>query len=236
VVDTIENIIGDIISKLVSGVQEQKARSLFDTVSDGRDYLIEAAAIVPARPIWGQMKQNAVAASDGEGGMVTLAKCLAKLAGDYRDLEVHLVGHSAGAILLGAFLTRLAGHGLTATTVSLYAPACTVAFANDTYVAAAANKVINPKRVAFDVLSNGNEVDDTVGPYGKSLLYLVSSRARSNPPTRHRSWAWRPRGSPGSTRRTSSQRTPESRIRTSPPGERHGWTSRTMRRCSSGSA
>ena len=35
-------------------------------------------------------------------------------------------------------------------------------------------QVIDPRRVAIDVLSNANELDDTVGPYGKSLLYLVS--------------------------------------------------------------
>ncbi len=76
--------------------------------------------------------------------------------------------------MLGAFLGQLASERLTARTVSLYAPACTVAFANSTYLPAAENKVIDPRRVAFDVLSNSNELDDSVGPYGKSLLYLVS--------------------------------------------------------------
>ena len=174
VADTIENIIGDLIDDLVSGAQDRKTRSLVDTVSDARDYLIEATAIVPARPIWSQMKQNAVAASSGDGGMVALARCLARLGEDYSNLEIHLVGHSAGAILLGAFLDQLAGNRLTARTVSLYAPACTVAFANRTYLPAAEKKVIDPKRVVCDVLSNANELDDTVGPYGKSLLYLVS--------------------------------------------------------------
>ena len=174
VADTIENIIRDFIGSLVSEAPDRKTRSLVDTASEARDYLIEAAAIVPARPIWSQMKQNAVAASSGNGGMVALAGCLARLGRDYSNLEVHLVGHSAGAILLGAFLGQLAGNGLTARTVSLYAPACTVAFANSTYLPAAENKIIDPKRVVCDVLSNSNELDDTVGPYGKSLLYLVS--------------------------------------------------------------
>ena len=174
VADTIENIIGDLIDDLVSGAQDRKTRSLVDTISEARDYLIEVAAIVPARPIWSQMKQNAVAASSGAGGMVTLATCLARLGQDYSNLEVHLVGHSAGAILLGAFLGQLASNQLTARTVSLYAPACTVAFANSTYLPAAEKRIIDPKRVVCDVLSNSNELDDTVGPYGKSLLYLVS--------------------------------------------------------------
>jgi hypothetical protein len=171
---TIEGIIGDLIGELVGQAQDRKARSLVDTVSEARDRLIEAAAVVPARPIWNQMKQNAVAASDGDGGMVTLARCLARLAEDYPGLEIHLVGHSAGAIMLGAFLPVLGSAHLAARTVSLYAPACTVAFANRYYVPAAENRIIDPRRVAIDVLSNANELDDTVGPYGKSLLYLVS--------------------------------------------------------------
>jgi hypothetical protein len=84
------------------------------------------------------------------------------------------VGHSAGAIMLGAFLPQLASQRLAARTVSLYAPACTVAFANRYYLPAAQDKVIDPRRVAIDVLSNATELDDTVGPYGKSLRYLVS--------------------------------------------------------------
>jgi hypothetical protein len=179
VADTIENIIADLIGSLISGAQDRKTRSLVDTVSDARDYLIEAAAIRLCT-IWSQMKQNAVAASSGDGGMVALARCLARLGEDYSNLEVHLVGHSAGAILLGAFLDQLAGNRLTARTVSLYAPACTVAFANSTYLPAAETKVIDPKRVVCDVLSNA-KLDDTVGPYGKSLLYLNPARARAVP-------------------------------------------------------
>jgi hypothetical protein len=88
---------------------------------------------------------------------------------------VHLVGHSAGAIVLGAFLARLKQSGLKAKTVSLYAPACTVSFASQTYLQAAKDKVIDPKTVGIDILSNKNEEKDTVGEvYGKSLLYLVS--------------------------------------------------------------
>ncbi len=225
VADTIENIIEDFIGSLISGAQDRKTRSLVDTVSEARDYLIEAAAIVPARPIWSQMKQNAVAASSGDGAMVALARCLARLGEDYSNLEIHLVGHSAGAILLGAFLGQLARNRLTARAVSLYAPACTVAFANSSYLPAAEEKIIDPKHVVCDVLSNSNELNDTVGPYGKSLLYLVSrsSRARSSRPTRRRSSAWKRPGSPSSTRKACSRRrSPAGRTLTSPSGESPG--------------
>ena len=173
-VDSIKNIIGDLIGSLISEARGRKTLSLLEGLSDARDYLIEKAAIPAARPVWSQMKQNAVAASAAAGGMGQLAKSLAKLKGDFNDLEIHLVGHSAGSIVLGAFLDPLRGANLTAHSVSLYAPACTVEFAIKTYLPAAMNKLIDPRRTYFDILSDKNERDDTVGPYGKSLLYLVS--------------------------------------------------------------
>jgi len=178
--DSVVNIIGDIVGSLIGSARDRKTRSLVEAISDARDYLIEAAAIPGARPVWSQMKQNAVGASGGTGGMVQLAQHLARLKADFDDIEIHLVGHSAGSIALGEFLGQLGARGLKAETVSLYAPACTVDFALKTYLRAARDKVINPKKVVFDILSEANERLDTVGPtdrfgiYGKSLLYLVS--------------------------------------------------------------
>lgn len=41
------------------------------------------------------------------------------------------------------------------------------------------NNIFDPKRLFIDVLSNKNERPDSVGPYGKSLLYLVSRALES---------------------------------------------------------
>jgi hypothetical protein len=89
-------------------------------------------------------------------------------------LEVHLVGHSAGAILLGDLLERLATRKIPANGMTLYAPACTVAFATRQYGGAFDKGVLDPKTATFELLSDQRELDDSVGPYGKSLLYLVS--------------------------------------------------------------
>lgn len=172
--DSIKDIISDEVSDLIRQARGLKTVSLFETVSDARDYLIEQTTIVAARPVWSQMKQNAEVASTGDGGMVQVAISLQKLHAEYANLEVHLIGHSAGAIMLGAFLQQLAAKKLAAESLSLYAPACTVEFANSKYVPAALNKIIDPKRIFIDVLSEKNEREDSVGPYGKSLLYLVS--------------------------------------------------------------
>jgi hypothetical protein len=65
-----------------------------------------------ARPIWSEMKENAeLTCETGRGGDL-LVTALAKLAGTWGDaFELHLVGHSAGAILLGNLLTLLGARG-----------------------------------------------------------------------------------------------------------------------------
>ena len=65
-----------------------------------------------ARPVWSEMKENAeLTCSSGRGGAL-LASALQKLASTWGDdFELHLVGHSAGSIILGNLLTPLAACG-----------------------------------------------------------------------------------------------------------------------------
>ena len=63
---------------------------------------------------------------------------------------------------------------------SLYAPACTVEFALAHYVPAVEAKVLPKSALHIHLLSNRRELDDTVGPYQKSLLYLVSRALESD--------------------------------------------------------
>ncbi|MBP6035004.1 MAG: peptidoglycan-binding protein [Azonexus sp.] len=127
------------------------------------------------RPIWSEMKENAQrSALTGRGGDL-LADALTKLAATWGDqLEIYLVGHSAGSIILGAFLRLLAQRGLVPRLASthLFAPACSVEFANQHY--AALPEVM--QKLHVHVLSNRVELDDNVaGIYRKSLLYFVSN-------------------------------------------------------------
>ncbi|MEM7024022.1 MAG: peptidase C1, partial [Pseudomonadota bacterium] len=91
-----------------------------------------------------------------------------------KNLEIHRLGHSAGSILLGHLSDRLVSQKINIASLGLYAPACTMDFATDFLGRALKAKRISKRRVSFDVLSDGRERDDSVGPYGKSLLYLVS--------------------------------------------------------------
>ena len=86
-----------------------------------------------------------------------------------------MIGHSAGSILLGHLLKRLGQKKLPIETISLFAPACTVPFACDYYRPAVEKKqIVKREQIYLDILSNQRERADSVGPYGKSLLYLVS--------------------------------------------------------------
>lgn len=151
-------------------------------ISDATDFLIEKTARVAARPIWSEMKSNAELAFQARRGGDQLLDALCGLAATWgKDFELHVVGHSAGSIILGHMLNALnkrmldqKDNGLAqrVTTLSLFAPACTVAFANDSY----AKYPELMKRLHLDILSDKVERADNVAQiYRKSLLYLVSN-------------------------------------------------------------
>ncbi len=133
-----------------------------------------------ARPLWSEMKENAeLAASSGRGGDL-LTDALRALAGSWGDsFELHLVGHSAGSIALGRLLDCLARKDMIpqVKSVQLYAPACTVGFANRHYAPHA--EIM--QRLHLNVLADDVEQDDNVAfIYRKSLLYFVSNALESD--------------------------------------------------------
>ena len=160
---------------------QPSATGLGDWLAEKSDALIESTVgRKGAKPIWSEMKENAELAQQPSRGGELLAKALIDLINLWGDqLEIHLVGHSAGSIWLGHLISRLQasrmGNDKCALDwvpgVHLYAPACTVAFANAHYAAAG----ILP-RTHISLLSDQLELDDnTAYVYRKSLLYLVSN-------------------------------------------------------------
>ncbi len=160
---------------------------LLDRIADGWDLMVERSIGRPfVRPIWSEMKENAALAYQPMRGGDLLAQALVSLMGLWGDqLEIHVMGHSAGSITLGHLLSNLAAmepvKGRPALDwvkgVHLYAPACTVAFANQHY----ASKPGVMDRLHVSLLSDELELDDnTVGIYRKSLLYLVGNSLESD--------------------------------------------------------
>jgi hypothetical protein len=152
-------------------------RRFKEWVADTVDRLLEVAARnVLIRVLWNQMKQNAEAAATTGGGTLLMADGLVELAqavaAQNEKLEIHFVGHSAGAIAGGFVLDALNSRGLTTDSMTLYAPACTVAFANARIAPFFGGA--RRKDLRIWTLSDDLERDDSVGPYNKSILYLVS--------------------------------------------------------------
>lgn len=179
--ESIGQIGQDLVNKFLKERSDLRSKGLgdvFETVLDKLqnkfDKAFEAAAEkVLGKAVWSQMKQNAAAAALGEGGSRQIVKALGKLREKHPGFSLHLVGHSAGSILLGHMLNDFdKTSGID--TVSLFAPACNLTFALRHYGKALKNDVIGRGKLHVDNLSDRNERGDTVGPYGKSLLYLVS--------------------------------------------------------------
>lgn len=134
------------------------------------------------KSIWSEMKENAMLASSrrlpssmgagpgSRGALVNLATQLLR----HDNVELHLIGHSAGSIILGYWLEVLTKLRFNINTLSLYAPACSVRFANRYFVNAVKSGILDKSAMYFDILSDEREKADSVGPYRKSMLYLVS--------------------------------------------------------------
>lgn len=175
--ETIYGLLEDGVSQFLSG--GTLSRGWFDNLkrqlSEARDRAIEVACEqVLIKSVWVQIKQNAAAAAQTRNGLHLVARALSELKKSIPNLEIHLIGHSAGAILLGHLLDRLGAEKLKAETCTLFAPACSVDFAVRRYGKAFSNGVLAKNQLYCDVLSDRRERGDSVGPYGKSLLYLVS--------------------------------------------------------------
>jgi hypothetical protein len=143
---------------------------VMDKAQDAFDRAFEALAEkLIGKAVWSQMKQNAAQAALGAGGIAQLAGALAT-----HKAPIHLLGHSAGSIMIGHLLDAAANASLRFKTCGLYAPACTTAFAVDHYGAAFKAGLLGKSSLHIDLLTDEAETRDTVGTYGKSLLYLVS--------------------------------------------------------------
>ncbi|MBI3731306.1 MAG: C1 family peptidase [Burkholderiales bacterium] len=154
---------------------------LKNTAVDVIDRTVESmAASLGGKSQWTQMKQNAaLSIEDGDParGLLVMAdrlKDLSKALGKGK-LEIHLIGHSAGSIVHGHLLDLLAARKLTVNSCTLYAPACSIEFAENTYRPAIENEVLARENFYLHMMSDARERDDNVAQiYRKSLLYLVA--------------------------------------------------------------
>lgn len=178
--ETLRSQLADLFGTLQPGLDRLAGRNRLDEfrnwLEEVKDNSLEVAVqgTLIGRGVWREMKENAARAAEPRSGLDLVVEALEGLAGDVNGLEIHLIGHSAGANLQAHLLDRMGAAGLTAASLELWAPACTLAFATERFGAAFQAGTVTPAQTAIHALSDENERADTVGPYGKSLLYLVS--------------------------------------------------------------
>ena len=148
---------GDIIKIGIEklGIAPERVEGwVVDKLKDVKDRAFEVfARDFGVKAIWENMKSRAAGASSPGGGLHLAAESLKATIGSLKKPEIHLLGHSAGAIMHGHFLAAMQEKGLAASTIHLWAPACTVGFATKTFGAAFQSSVAEPKATFIDILS-----------------------------------------------------------------------------------
>ncbi|MET0270114.1 MAG: C1 family peptidase [Sphingomonas sp.] len=183
---TLGNILRDAVAgRRAEGVIDSAKDFMLDRLDDTLEPITRAAG---GKALWDEMKENALlATASPRGGARAVADTLARLVADGAIDEIHLAGHSAGGIFMAALASYLAtdgtiaggplagarGKGLTIASLSLWAPACTMALFYQTYLPLLDAERID--RFALYTLKDEVERDDHCARiYNKSLLYLVS--------------------------------------------------------------
>ena len=183
--ETLMDMLEDLKHRVVDGDRSEGwLDRLREVAAEAKDRALEAVGRQFARGIWSEMRENAEGGATADHVLDLAARMLRELrdtlAKSGKTLELHLVGHSAGSILLGHLLGRLGGANIVqATSCELYAAACSSGFAVQHYGAADAAGVLSLKTLRLHVLTDANERADGLPTaerdiYGKSLLYLVS--------------------------------------------------------------
>ena len=152
-------------------------RDLFDLTTDR--VVQRGVRTLGGVHVWGAMKRNAELACGPNGGARYVAQRLQELSGTAarrggRPLELHAVGHSAGAIFHSWFVPAARQPGVSPfKTLQLLAPAITV----DEFNARLAPRIgLNgdvQKAVMYTMSRSFEEDDSCIGVYRKSLLYLI---------------------------------------------------------------
>lgn len=176
---TIRNILQD-------AMRRRRDEGLLDTAKDFLldrvdDMLEVVARNLGGKALWDEMKENAERATTQAKGAARLAaNHLADLRSNGGLDEFHLVGHSAGSIFLAPLARYLAGKQVPISSLTLWAPACTMTLFEKTY-----EPLITKGQIeGFDLytLDDATEQDDDcAGIYHKSLLYLVSNAFEERP-------------------------------------------------------
>ncbi len=170
---TLRNRLEDLIRGL-----PRPTGGLMDQLGRFWNQRLEGLLAPPGTLIWGEMKQNAdgISRFPDSGGLVLYESAKKSPWFASNLVRLHLIGHSAGAIVLCHAVDRLAQRGWKFESVNFMAAAATVDLFKQTLLPRLKDKTVKQLR-SFHLTDASEEQDTTCRPvlgYGRSLLYLVS--------------------------------------------------------------
>jgi pimeloyl-ACP methyl ester carboxylesterase len=176
---TIRNILQDAFSRRRDeGLLDRAKDFMLDRIDDTLEPL---ARLLGGKAMWDEMKENARLATTSAGGAARLTADLLIDQHQKNALEeIHLVGHSAGAIFQAHLAEYLTDRNVPIDSLTLWAPACTIDLFKNIY----APRIKDGRIRAFRLftLDDKTERDDhCANIYHKSLLYLVSHSFEERP-------------------------------------------------------
>jgi hypothetical protein len=173
--------VSGMIKDLFTEADKLAGGGFLENLTEAKDRVLELTLARAGFKVWGEMKENARLASEHRGNLGAIQLIArhieavkTKLDGkDKTGWELHLVGHSAGSIFAAHALPLLSTLGIPLKTVQFLAPAIRVDLFKELVLPGVlANALPLP---SLYLLSDALERGDSVGPYAKSLLYLVSN-------------------------------------------------------------
>jgi len=179
--ETFKGLLENVVRDTTERAGADWMKKLRDGLVEAKDRTLELTLAAPGGALWKGMKENCRTASDrpDQNGAVQLLaqhakQSLAQLPKAERaEWELHVVGHSAGSIFAAYAMSYLVQCGVPFKTLQFMAPAMRMDLFKQTIKPLVDNGTC-PHPTMY-ILSDEGERDDDVGPYGKSLLYLVSN-------------------------------------------------------------
>ena len=172
--DTLKDRLGDLVRR-----QALPAGGMLDGLKTWWNARLEKMLAVPGTMVWGEMKKNADCLSGfpESGGLKLYNACQkSPYFRDMTKIRLHLIGHSAGAIVQSLIVQRLGAKGWKFESVNYMAPAVR----SDSFIAEVVPSIKSGVVKAynqFSLLDDMELKDNTCEPilgYSRSLLYLVS--------------------------------------------------------------
>jgi hypothetical protein len=172
--DTLKDGTADLIAS-----QARTTGGMLNSAKNWWNARLEKLLSVPGTAVWGEMKKNADCLSSypNSGGIKLYAACQkSPYFKDLSKVRLHLIGHSAGAIVHSLIIDRLCKVGWQFESVNFMAPAVRAdSFITEVVPAIQSGKVKAYNQ--FSLLDDIEQKDHTCEPilgYSRSLLYLVS--------------------------------------------------------------